>query len=89
VTELARIEQDIKTNKMPTDEKIFFEMIDGIRLQIMKRARYNIKSYILNNPHVKQEAMEVRELNDSRAERQTYQERIKKSRERARLGQEE
>jgi hypothetical protein len=86
VYEMNVIQQDLAVNGIPANEKIIIEWIDGIRLQVLKRAQSNLQAYIQNNPHVRQEIREERELKDVGDARLEYLDRVKKNRERAMMG---
>lgn len=86
--EMDVITQDIRVNGMPSNERVLMEWVDGIRLQLLKRARSNLSDYLHNNPHVRQEMREDRELKDTTDAHKDYLERVKKNRDRAMMGQE-
>lgn len=46
---LKNIEEDYKRQGVP-DLKLILEHIDNIRLQLIKRSKFNIESYLKNNP---------------------------------------
>lgn len=86
--EMDEIERDIAVNGMPSNPRVLIEWVDGLRMQCLKRARGNLKDYLRNNPHVRQEVRQERELKDVTDSRRDYMDRVKANRERAMMGYE-
>lgn len=85
--ELTRVERDLQINGAPANSRIIVEWIDSIREKLMAQARGNVKDYVINNPHIRQEMRQEREFKDTQSQRKDYLDRIKESRDRAMLGQ--
>lgn len=77
-TELDRIEEDIRVNGIPQNPAIFFEYFDDIRQGLIKKAQFNLESYLKKNPEIKQEIRDEREAKEIKESKQTWQERREK-----------
>ena len=87
ITEIKKLEEDYKRQGVPTNPRVVFETLDAIRMTLMKRAKDNVKNYLLNNPHVRKEMREVKDARDQNVAQKSWKQRVQESREKAmRLG---
>lgn len=79
-SEMAEIERELRKNGCPTNPRLIVEWIDAIRLTLMSRARDNLTRYVQNNPEIKKEARDERAAREQQEARQTWEQRVMKSR---------
>lgn len=82
--ELDTIERDLRLNGIPSDPRIIINYINDIRERLLSKARGNLKEYLRENPHIKQEVREEKKKLEETNYRETWEKRIEKSRARTR-----
>lgn len=77
--EMKEIEEELRDRGIPHNYKDIIEIIDGIRLKLMMRARRNVKDYLLKNPEVKMEGHKRKEEEFSKSQQEAYEDRVKRN----------
>lgn len=82
-THLSQIEDDIRRNGVPLDGKIIFEWIDELRGKLYKRAKWNIDTYLRQNPQQKIKEHQEREKAPKASYKESWEEKVKAQRQQA------
>lgn len=75
VMEMTKIELDLRKQGCPQNPALIIEWIDGIRLMLMQKAKFNIYEYIRKNPELKARINEKKANEEKTKEQKTWEER--------------
>lgn len=75
VEQMTVFENEMRKNGIPANPAVLVEWLDGVRLKLFQKAKFNIETYIRRNPHIKKAQTEEKAADAKSNEQLTWESR--------------